>query len=80
MKGKKIVKSKVSLKGLSKKISYKKAPSNKMSVTIKDYKAENIFDDPNRFFKSEWEETKRSLFFRWYSLVNVIFQGGVLNE
>jgi hypothetical protein len=46
----------------------KKIPSKRIlkkdqaSVTIKDYKAPDILSDPNRFFKEEFEETKRSLF------------------
>lgn len=59
---KKEKKKKFNLKGLSKKLSYKKSPASKTTLTIKDYKAESIWDDPNRFFKSEMEETKRSMF------------------
>ena len=32
-------------------------------VTIKEYQVPSILNDPNRFFKSEMEETKKSLFF-----------------
>ena len=36
---------------------------NKMEVRIPDYHAPSILNDPNRFFSSEMEETKKSLFF-----------------
>jgi hypothetical protein len=36
---------------------------NQMSVTIKEYNAPSVLNDPNRFFRSEMEETKKSLFF-----------------
>ena len=34
----------------------------KMSVHIPEFKAPSILGDTNRFFKNEWEETKRSMF------------------
>jgi hypothetical protein len=37
---------------------------NKATVTIKEYDAPSVLNDPNRFFKNELEETKRSLFFK----------------
>jgi hypothetical protein len=36
---------------------------SKATLTIKNYQAPDILSDPNRFFKKEMEETKRSLFF-----------------
>lgn len=35
----------------------------KMITKIPDYKAPSILKDPNRFFKKEMEETKKSMFF-----------------
>jgi len=52
-------------KGLKKKVVSKKIlkPSN-IRVRIKEYKAPSVLSDPNRFFKNEWEETKKELFFK----------------
>ena len=36
----------------------------KVSYKVPEYKKESIFEDPNRFFKNELEETKRSMFFK----------------
>lgn len=33
-------------------------------VTIKDFKAPSVLGDPNRFFKDEMEETRKSLLFQ----------------
>jgi hypothetical protein len=33
------------------------------TVTIPEYKAPSILNDPNRFFNKEMEETKKSMFF-----------------
>lgn len=38
------------LKILNKKLSYRKGKPNKMSVTVRDFKAPSILNDPNRFF------------------------------
>ena len=63
-------------KNIAKKITFKEKKktqaksvlkSKRMSVEIKDYKAPSILKDPNRFFKDTMEETKKSLFFEWYS-------------
>lgn len=37
--------------------------NSKVTVRIPEYQAPSILGDPNRFFKNEWEETKKSLFF-----------------
>jgi hypothetical protein len=34
-----------------------------VSLEMKYYKAEKIFEDPNRFFKGEMEAAKKSMFF-----------------
>ena len=34
-----------------------------VELKIPEYKAPSILNDPNRFFKSELEETKKSMFF-----------------
>jgi hypothetical protein len=36
---------------------------SKMTVKIDEPEIESIFDDPNRFFKGEIEEAKRTMFF-----------------
>jgi len=36
----------------------------KVSYKIPEYKKESIFEDPNRFFKDEFNEEKRSMFFK----------------
>lgn len=36
---------------------------SKATLTLPNYKAPSILNDPNRFFKNEMEETKKSLFF-----------------
>jgi hypothetical protein len=44
-------------------ISRRVLKPSQVSVRINDYKAPSILGDQNRFFKSEMEETKKSLFF-----------------
>ena len=36
--------------------------ASKVEIKLKPYKAESSWDDPQRFFKNEMEETKRSMF------------------
>lgn len=50
---------------LAKKLSKPKQilKKERASLTIPDYKAPSVLGDPNRFFKSEMEETKKSMFF-----------------
>lgn len=38
--------------------------SKRPTVKIKEYKAPSILNDPNRFFKDEFEEAKKELFFK----------------
>ena len=45
-------------------ISRKVLKKSKLTVRIPEYKAPSILGDKNRFFNSEWEETKKSLFFQ----------------
>jgi len=46
------------------KLSYKKGKADRATLTIPEYKAESAWDEPSRFFKSEMEATKKSLFFK----------------
>ncbi|HDK42073.1 MAG TPA: hypothetical protein ENG87_01735 [Candidatus Pacearchaeota archaeon] len=49
---------------LNKKITSKSVlKPSQMTITIKKQEPYNVLDEPNRFFKHEFEETKRSLFF-----------------
>jgi len=51
------------LKKFSKKMTSKRIlKKGQMTVHIPERKVESIFNDPNRFFKNEWEETKKSMF------------------
>jgi hypothetical protein len=51
-------------KRLSKKVVAKSIlKKSQATVRIPDYKAPSVLGDPNRFFKKEFEETKRSMFF-----------------
>lgn len=48
----------------TKKISVKKIlKQTQTTVNIPKFKAPSILGDPNRFFKHEMEETKKSMFF-----------------
>ena len=48
---------------LEKKILLRKLDKGtKMSVKIQEFKEPSILGNPNRFFKDELEETKRSMF------------------
>ena len=38
---------------------------SKATVNIPDYKAPSVLGDPNRFFKAEFDETKRSAYTEW---------------
>ena len=49
------------LKKTGKKIKIRK---QQVSLTLPDIKKEKKWEEPNRFFKSELEETKRSMFLR----------------
>ena len=50
-------------KSLQKKVTSKRIlKKGKMSVHIPEFKAPSILGDTNKFFKNEWEETKRSMF------------------
>lgn len=49
----------------SKKVTNKRTMAKRdVSVNMPDYKAENVFDDPQRFFKREMEEVKKTMFFK----------------
>lgn len=67
---KKFKKKKSKEKGIMKSLSKKVTPSKRilkkgqMTVKIPEYKAPSILGDPNRFFKNEWEETKKSMFLK----------------
>ena len=51
------------LKSLSKPVTSKRImKKGQMTIHIPERKVESIFNDPNRFFKNEWEETKKSMF------------------
>jgi len=51
------------LKKLSKSLKTRKIlKKGQMTVHIPERKVESIFNDPNRFFKNELEETKKSMF------------------
>jgi len=53
------------LKKLGKKkvVSRRVIKPSKATLILKDKQEEGVFEDPNRFFKREMEETKRSMFF-----------------
>lgn len=59
---KKTNKGKDLLKKLNKRLAYKKGKMNRVQLTIKQPEVQNIWEDPNRFFKNEWEDAK-SMFF-----------------
>jgi len=52
-------------KSLVKKILKKTQPT----LTLKKKEVPSVLNDPNRFFKDEMEEVKKTMFFKWYSLV-----------
>lgn len=50
-------------KVLKKKVTSRRILNKgQMSVKIPEYNAPSVLGDTNRFFKNEWEETKRSMF------------------
>ena len=51
-----------SKKKLKKRTILKKS---KATVNIPDYKAPSVLGDPNRFFKAEFDEAKRSAYTEW---------------
>jgi len=53
------------LKGISKRIPSKKIlKTQQPTITIKQKEPTSILGDPNRFFKEELEEVKRTMFFK----------------
>jgi hypothetical protein len=51
------------LKVLKKKVSNKKiVKGSKTTLHLQNKEYDSILSDPNRFFKDEWDETKRSMF------------------
>lgn len=52
---------KISLKG--KIVAKRVFKPSQVTVTIKEREVPSVLNDPNRFFKQELEETKKSLFF-----------------
>lgn len=55
------------LKKLAKKKFIEKKPklkTNKASLKIESRETESILNDPNRFFKDEYEEAKETLFWK----------------
>ncbi len=49
---------------LNKKVTSKKIlKPNKLVLVIQKKEPYNVLNEPNKFFKNEFEETKRSLFF-----------------
>ena len=57
------------LKTLSKKLPSKKIlKTQRPTLTIRQREVPSVLGDPNRFFKEELEEVKRTMFFKWYSL------------
>jgi len=49
---------------VSKRVLKKEQATVSMGNFNKNYRSESVLGDPNRFFKDEMEETKRSMFFQ----------------
>ena len=70
-------KKKTFLKSLQKKFPSKKILKKEQpTLTIKQREVPSVLGDPNRFFKNEMEETKKSMFLKWYSHVKWFILGG----
>jgi len=69
------------LKSLQKKIPSKSIiKSQQPTLTIKQKEIPSVLGDPNRFFKDEMEEVKRTMFLKWYSHVKWFVLGGENNN
>lgn len=68
-------------KRLSKKVESKRVlKKSKVTLHLKQKEIPSILSDPNRFFKDELEETKRSMFLRWYSYQTIYLGGEKIDE
>ena len=65
LKKKKSSKKKTFLKSLSKKLPVKRIlKTERPTLTIKQKEIPSVLGDPNRFFKDEMEEVKRTMFLK----------------